>query len=446
MAFNRIWTTLRNRPLVWDTITTTGWSSAGKVVGFFIPFFIAAWFGLSDETDAFFFVYGLILFFSGIFTTVVENVIVPYIAEARVKNEDVGRFVGKIIVVSGIGLVALTGCLFLVMRPILSLITRFDPHTLNLVFRLLMETAPLILLLTWTSIIAGSLNAYQKFTFPAVSPGFRALVILIVIFAWKETMGVHAIPLGYVVGEFVRLMILTGVMIRLNLFKLSFSFKFSPKLKEFLRTASYQTIGMVALALNPIVDKVMASWLVEGSVSVLHYAERLYLIPVNFLTAGLMVTLLSHWSLMYYESGRGKLRAHVKKAVRVVGIITLPVLILFVVLHQPLVKLAFGRGVFDQTRLPQVGWAFVSYLLGVVPYLGGIIYFRAHLTLKNTKVLMYCGFYRCVLNIILNFFLMRVFSTSGIALSTSLTSVFFFWFLRRKFDVQEDMDVESDGS
>ncbi|HIJ53334.1 MAG TPA: hypothetical protein HPP66_09295 [Planctomycetes bacterium] len=94
---NKIISEFYKRPLVRDTIKTTIWSTVGKAAGFLIPFFIAAWFGISSETDAFFFAYGLILFLSGIFAPVVESVIVPYIAEARTNNEDVGRFVGNIL-------------------------------------------------------------------------------------------------------------------------------------------------------------------------------------------------------------------------------------------------------------------------------------------------------------------------------------------------------------
>jgi len=260
--FERIFN-LYKRPLVRDTVKTTIWSSVGKGIGFLVPFFIAAWFGASDKTDAFFFAYGLILFLSGIFAPVVQNVIVPYIAEARAKDEDVGRFVGCILAFSGIGLVVLSGLFILLVKPILFVITRFDEQTLRLIYQLLIETAPLIILLVWTSVLAGALNTYKRFVFPAVSPAFRAVVNLIVIFAFKDVYGIHSIALGYVVGELIRLAILFVVIKRLNLFKLRLSFQLGHELWEFFKTASYLIIGTAAIGLNPFVDKIMASWLGE---------------------------------------------------------------------------------------------------------------------------------------------------------------------------------------
>lgn len=418
----KLWTQIRSRALIWDTITTTGWSTLGKGVGFLIPFFIAAWFGVTAETDAFFFAYGLVLFFSMIFAPVVESVVVPYIAEARSKNENVGKFVGRILGISGIGLLILTGIVLVVIKPILSVITRFDQPALDLVYWVLVETAPLIIFLVWTSILAGALNAYKKFVFSAITPAFRAIFNIGIIFLFKDTLGVHAIALGYVVGEIVRLAVFVGVIKRLKLFKLGLSFSFSHKLKEFLKTASYQTIGMVVAGLNPIVDKTMASWLGSGSVSVLYYANRVYMIPVNFLCVGLFPVVLSHWSQDYYQNkGELLLLRKVKRTAKVAFLISVTVSIVFAFLSRPLVHLAFGRGEFDLKYLHIVQWTFICYLLGLIPYVAGSMFTKVHLVLKNTRFLMKLAILNCFLNVVLNYILMQFAGVIGIALSTSIT-------------------------
>lgn len=420
---NKFWMEIRSRALVWDTITTTFWSTLGRGVGFLIPFFIAAWFGVSSETDGFFFAYSLILFLAGIFATVVQSIVVPYIAEARKNNEDVGKFVGKILSVSSVGLLGLLAVALSVLKPILSGITHFDRQMLSLVYGLIVETSPLVLFLVWTSILTGTLNAYKKFAFPAISPAFRAIVNLSVIFALKENLGVHAIALGYMVGEGVQTIILLSVIGRLKILKLSLSLNLDSNIREFLKTGSYQMIGLVALGLNSFVNNTMASWLTTGSVSVLYYAGRLYMVPVTFMTTGLLVALLSHWSDRYYKSGIMRLKEDVEKAVKTVGIITLPIVTVLILIHQPIVNLAFGRGSFALEKLPEVGWVWVCYLLGFLPYMIQQIYVRAHLTLKNTKALMQISFCIFVLQIVFNYILMIPFKVAGIALSTSFVSL-----------------------
>ncbi len=419
--FKDIWRRVRSRPLLWDTIATTGWSTLGRAIGFLIPFFIAAWFGVSRQTDAFFFTYGLVLFLSGIFAPVVESVIVPFIAEARDRKEDIGQFIGRVLCISGVGLVIVVLVLLVLLRPFLAVVTDFNPPTLSLAYRLLLEISPLVLLLVWTSILAGTLNAYKKFAFPAVSPAFRAVINLVIIFAFKKTLGVHAIALGYVAGELARLLILLAVLDRLKVFKLKLSFRTDRRLREFFRTASYQTFGMVAIWLKPVVDKAMASWLGEGNVSVLYYADRLYIIPITFLCSGLMATTLSHWSARYYESGEKRLKEDVKRAVRIVGLITVLVAVFLLVFHRPIVRLAFGRGAFPPEDLREVSRVWVYFLIGLLSYVVARIYFQAHLVLKNTRFLMIYAFGLNGLSILLNYWLMKEFGVAGIALATTIS-------------------------
>ena len=433
MSLKNAWLWVRAKPLLWDAITTTGWSSLGKGVGFLIPFFIAAWFGVSFETDAFFFAYGMILFLSHISSLVVERLIVPYIVETRARSEDVGKFVGGLLSISGIFLLVLSVLVLLVSKPVLSIITRFELDTLNLAYRLLIEISPLILLLVWSGILSGALNAYKKFSIPALSPAFRAIVNLSVIFIFKDKLGVHAIAMGYVAGEIIRIAILQGIIKRLNLFKLTFSLRVTPRLRDFFQTYSYHAVGMLAVGISPLADRVMASWLGEGSVSVLHYAEWLYMIPVTFIATGLTVTILSHWSNRYHESGRQRLNEDVKKTAKVVGFLSLFIMLFLVFFYRPIVMLVFGRGVFPQARLSEVGLVWLCYLLGFVPYMISQIFASAFLTLKNTVVLMKCSLYASLLNILFNYILMGPFKVAGIALATSIVSGLKLIFLIRAF-------------
>ena len=411
---------LRSRPLIRDTLTTTAWSTAGKSVGFLIPFFIAAWFGVSGGTDAFFFSYGIILFLANIFAPVVEYVIVPYIAEARKEGRDLGGFIGAVMGISGLGILLLTGALLLAARPLLALVTRFDRPTLELTYRLLLETAPLIILLVWTGILSGTLNAYRKFAYPAVSPAFRAIINLGVIIAFRNILGVHAIALGYVAGEAGRMLILLGIIRKFKLIRFRFSLLPGPFLRDFFGKASYQAVAMVAIWLKPIIDRAMASWLGEGKVSVLYYADRLYIIPITFICAGLMATTLSHWSSRYYELGRKTLAGDVRRAVRLVGAFTVVICVGLLLFYRPIARLAFGRGAITPGELREVQRVWFCYLLGLLPYVIARIYFQAHLVLKNTRLLMGYAFCLNGLGATLNYILMRRFGVAGIALATGI--------------------------
>jgi len=326
-------------------------------------------------------------------------------------------------ILSGVGLFILSGLLILITEPVLSLITRFDQPTLILARNLLVETTPLIILLVWTGILSGTLNAYKKFAYPAVSPAFRAIINLGIIFAFRSVIGVHAIALGYVAGEAVRMIILLGIIKKLKLIRFRFSFSLSPVLRDFFGKASYQTVAMIAIWSKPIIDRAMASWLGEGNVSILYYADRLYIIPITFICSGLMATTLSHWSSRLYESPRLTMRQDVSRAVKMVGLIAVLITIILLIFYRPITRLAYGRGAFHPGQVVEVQRVWFYYLLGLVPYVIARIYFQAHLVLKNTHFLMIYAFFLTGLSVLLNYILMGWFGVAGIALATTTSSL-----------------------
>ena len=418
----KLWSQISKRPLVRDTIVTTVLSTAGKAVGFLIPFFIAAWFGVTGETDAFFFAYGLVVFLTQIFASVVESIIVPFIAEIKANNEaEIKTFLGSTLMLATGGL-ALLGIVFLIVaKPLLTVVTRFPPESIELTFLLLAETVPLLVLLVGTSLLSGALNAYRLFWLPATSPAFRALLTLFVIYLFKDKIGVHSIAAGYVVGEGFRFLILSRELFRRGILSFKISNVLNPKLLEFLKITSYQVIGMVAIAFNPIVDKTMASWLGPGYVSILEYADRLYQIPMNLISQGLFVVLLSHWSDDFYQGNEGVFKSRVINTAMAIGGGVVLLSLTFILLRYPLVNLVYGYGKFPRQYLPQVTAVWGLYLIGLAPTIFGLIFARAHMVWKNTRTLMNLGILNCIMHVLLNLILIGPFGIYGLALSTVVT-------------------------
>lgn len=409
--------------IVKNTITTTALGGIGKAIGFLVPFFVASWYGLSPQTDAFFFAYGLIIFLATILSPVVESIIVPFIAESRAKGEDVSTFLGSVLGISAVSMIALTLVFLLIIKPVLGFATQFPQEGQSLIFTILIETAPLLLLLVWTSLLSGVLNSYKVFSIPALSPALRAVIVLGFMFGFKDKIGVHAIALGYVLGEFFRLVALTLIIKKLNLFSLRLSIRWDENISRFFKTSSYQIVGMTAAAFTPIINKTMASWLGPGNVTILEYSERLYMIAITLVTAGLYPVLLSHFSSEFYNSNKQmeKFIITIKRGIRVVFLVSFLVSLVFILLREPLVNIVYNRGKIPDQGLLTIQTTFFFFLVGFISYATGSVLTRALLTLKNTKVIMYAGVLNCILTVVFNYILMNLLGVAGIALATSIT-------------------------
>ncbi len=413
-----------------DTVTTTFWSGLGKAAGLLIPIFIAAWFGSTRSTDAFFFCFTWISGFTIIFSIALESVIVPFIAQVRSDGDNVGGFMGCLILRGNLGLILTAAVFFTALSFLLPFITRFPPAELGLVRSLLFESAPLIVLIVNSSILVGLLNAYRRFALPAVSPAFRALVAVLFILIARDDLGIHAVPIGYILGELLRLFLLLLGVKRLGI---GFDWRDRSRLGEFFAVAGRQMVGMIAIALIPTIDKTMASWLKTGSISNLFYAERFYQIPVILLSGGMLVTLLSHWSGRVYSAGGGRsIRRSLRQALWAVGGIAALLFIVLIVFRERIVRLALDRGGFGEANLASVSLLYLILLFSLVPELISIVLTRVCITYKQTSIIRNVGLLRLGLKIAFNLVLMKLWGVYGIAASTVLTIVFPLIYLWRK--------------
>jgi putative peptidoglycan lipid II flippase len=424
----------RHRPLLLDTFSTSIFTIIGRSAGLLIPFFIAAWYGIQASTDAFFLSYAIILMLQSLFAYALETVSVPMIRNQIAKNENPGLFIGRLLIFGSAIIATLLLVLLILLKPLLPIMTNSPPATLRLLEKMLWEISPLVILTFWSSILSGVLNAYKRFMLPALSPLFRAIVILLIAYYCRAYFGIQSIILGYLLGEFCRFLIFFLACRHIAPFRLVFSIRFNRQLCEFFIIACYQMITILASNVNLAVDKMMAARLGEGRISLLHYADRLYMIPLALIIGGMLMPILSHWSDDYERNGLFGLRRNLKQALRMLAFCTLGLTILGIMLRQPLVRLAYQHGQFPVADLHQIELVFSCFLLGLTPgVLLGLIA-RAMLILKKTKMLLLGALGTVALNIIFNLFLMKIWGIAGIALSTSITQIFYLLYLWNRFN------------
>jgi putative peptidoglycan lipid II flippase len=418
---NRIRVFFKN-VFVRDTISLTGVFALGKGIGLFIPFFIALWFGTGGKLDAFFFAYGLVLFFSALITSTISSMIVPSIIELETEKKEVGRFLGSLFIWSTIGFTGIALLSLFLLGPVLSAITKFQDTHRALVTMFCTEMLPLVLLLIYSSILDGFFNARKKYIVPGLLSGVRSVIVIVFIFLLKDRIGVHAVSFGYCMGEALRFALLLVYLKSAKLLKFRFSFKIDERWHLFLKLSLFQTIAMIVSSINPIVDRSIASWLGEGAISVLYYADRLNIVFNILLSGGVIVVLLSHLSSVYNTGALSDFRTEVIRAARGVGILTLVIEIALILCASLVVKVALDRGAFEKAFLGPVEITFICYMAGFVFNMTANVFARAHLVMKNTKTILINSIIVCILNVLLDLLLIRCLGIAGIALSTSIAN------------------------
>jgi len=392
-----------------------------KGTGFLVYIFLAAWFGVNNEMDAYYFVIGVPLFLVGIITITINSIFVPVFAEIRTKSSDkVEGFLGGTFILLCFILMGLTIILYFIGPYLIKLFVSFDKATYLLSIKLLYMLLPLIVLRGLVGLLKAAFDTYQFFNIPVSIEMIKFAFTIFLIYFFKSSLGIFSIIVGILVAE--------GINIFLHYFTLAkkgigikFSFKLERKIIELFKLGLPMTIGVIALSLNIIIDKTMASYLGEGSISILEYAYKIRMIPESLALSGILIVTLSYWSKAYAEERYNELRDSIRKLCLYLILMFSPLVIGGIIFRQQIVKILFARGNFTPANVEATSSMLGFYLIGVIPFLVGNIFYRIHLVLKNTQLLMRLGILNCILNASFNFIFMKLIGLNGIALSTSVT-------------------------
>jgi len=406
------------RTLSRDIFSTSFFAVFGRGIGFLIPFLIAAAFGVTRETDSFFLAFGIILWVQLVFGNIYETAIVPFITKEISQNKSVSVFIGSSILRTTVALFLLVFLLLIGVKPLMMHLARFDPQTMELSYFLVIEMLPMVFLLAWTSILNGALNANRTFRIPALSPGIRSAIVLAAIVLFRNSLGVHAIAAGYVVGEIIRL------LLSLYFFKkvfgpITWQWQIPDSVRQFFKSASIQTVAFSILTSLAFINQIMATHLGQGELTLLTYGERLRNIPYLLFVTGILPVIFSYWSGSHSKQAGSD---EWKKIRKVLWVFTFGAALLsmgLVIGQFSIVSLAFGRGDFPSQSLVVVSGVF-AYLVAGLPFdVLGLLCIRLFLIYGKEKYYIFFAILRVISTVFLNFILMKELGILGIALSTT---------------------------
>jgi len=409
------------RAFVRETAVATFWGAAGRVGGMLVPFCLAAWYGVSRDTDALFFSFGLLVAVANVFASGLEAAIVPFAVGARAGSARGGaRFAGRLFVVVLLGLAVAAAVAGLAAAWGLPRLTRMDPEGARLAARLFALGLPVIAVWGATSVLVAVLNSAHRYALAAASPVVRAACVIGAAWLGRATGDVRAVVVGLVVGEALRAACLAVQARRLGLLEIPRGRLLDPAVRRALQAGGWLVLGLGILTVNFIVDRAMASALGVGAISVLDYAEKAYAVPVAVLVFGFLNVVLSHWSNTLETPAAGKVRGQVVRTVAAVGLAAAVAGALGWFLREPLIGLAFAHGAFPAAAVANTSRVFGVYCLGLAPFLAGLAFTRYYMARRRTDLLAALAVVQTTVHVILNIAWIPVWGLAGIAASSGV--------------------------
>jgi putative peptidoglycan lipid II flippase len=305
----------------------------------------------------------------------------------------------------------------------------FDPERQALtadLMRLLMVT-PVIFGIS--GIVMGILNARQHFLLPAMAPIFYNLGIMTGAIFLAPSMGVLGLAVGVVAGALGHLLIQMPGLIRHGFRYTATLGLQNPGVHEVGRLMLPRMLGLAAVQINFLVNTILASSLVAGSLAAINYAWLLMLLPQGVFAQAVATAAFPTFSTQAAKGQRAELRSTLAATLRAILYLALPAAVGMIVLRELLVQLIFQRGAFTETSTQMVAWALAFFALGLPAHSVVEIVVRAFYAMHDTRTPVAVGIGAMVLNVILSLAFIRIFEAvgwmalGGLALSNSVAII-----------------------
>jgi len=273
------------------------------------------------------------------------------------------------------------------------------------------------------NIFGGFLRLQGNYVIPA-SVGFPMNIFIILSIFLSSKTNVSVLAIGSVIAAASQLALFIPFLRRKG-----YRYKFlvdinDENTKKMIYVALPIILGVSAKEINVLVDKTFASSIAVGGISALNYASKL-----NGFVRGLFVTSIATVmypmiSKMVAQNNFDGLKKSVSEAINLIIIFVIPSTIGAMIFVEPVVKLLFGRGAFDPKAISMTSNALFFYSIGMASFGLRDILSRVFYSMQDTKTPMINAFISLGLNIILNMILSRFLGIGGLALATSIASIF----------------------
>lgn len=301
-----------------------------------------------------------------------------------------------------------------------------EPKKFDLTVKLTQWMAPFLLFIGLAAFSTGILNTFKEFALPAAAPAITNICIILSILFWAPTLDVPVMALAYAVciGGFFQFALQWPATGRLG-------FRFIPTWNwrhsgviQIGKLMVPVMLGLAVYEINLLVDTLLASLLDSGSISYLYYANRLVQLPLGVFGVALGAALLPLLSEQAAKKKFGELRDSLNFGIRLVLFISIPATVGLILCRMPIVNTLWERGEFSTTATDGTAFALLFYALGLCGFAGSKIVITAFYSMQDTRTPMIIGIWSMVLNIVLNILLMGPLKHGGLALATSLSSIF----------------------
>ena len=401
-----------------------------RILGFVRDLVFAHVFGANAGTDAFFVAFKIPNFLRRLFAEGAFSVaFVPVLTEYKERRsfDELRDFVDHVAGTLGAVLLAVT-LVGVVGAPLLVML--FAPGfigaegKLDLAGDMLRLTFPYLFFISLTAFAGGILNAHNRFGVPAFTPVLLNLS-LIGCALWLAPLmdrPIVAVAWGVFIAGVVQFLFQLPFLHQLRLLP---RFRFAPRdegVRRIGRLMLPALFGVSVTQLNLLLDTLIASFLVSGSISWLYYSDRLMEFPVGVLGVALGTVILPNLSRKHATESLEGFSRTLDWGLRWTLLLGAPAAVGLLVLAGPMIATLFQSQVFTVSDVEMASRSLMAYSLGLLPFILIKVLAPGFYARQDTRTPVRIAVIAMAANMVMNIVLVFPLAHAGLALATTLSA------------------------
>lgn len=408
--------------------TVGGLTLLSRMLGYVRDFFIARTFGAGLATDAFLIAFKVPnvlrrLFAEGAFSQAFVPVLAEY--KSRRSAQEVVHLIDPVCTLLLLATV-LASALCIIGAPLIVYVTapgwRGEVDKFDLAVSLLRITSPYIALISLVSLAAAVLNTWSWFSLPAITPAVLnvSMIVAAALFADRFEPRIAVLAWAVFAGGVLQAALQIPFLLKLGLlprWRINLS---HPGVRRVLLLMAPAAFGVSASQVAQLLNQVFASFLSTGSISWLHYAERLIELPNGLLGVAVGTVMLPTLAKHYAERDLAGYNRLLDWSLRVSLLLALPAAVGLAVLALPLITTLFQYGRFSENDAWMTREALIAYSFGVVGMILVKILAPAFFARQNVATPVKFGIAALLTTQLMNLLLVGPLRHAGLALATAI--------------------------
>ena len=418
-------------PSLAESIAKVGGNTfLSRIMGFVRDLVVARVFGADAGTDAFFVAFKIPNFMRRLFAEGAFSVaFVPVLNEYKTRHgtPELKGFVDGMAGTFGAVLLGVT-LLGVLGAPVLILI--FAPGFSDaadkqaMATEMLRLTFPYLMFISLTAFAGGILNTYERFGVPAFTPVLLNVVLILCALLLAPAMErpIFALAWGVFIAGVAQLAFQLPFLWQIGMLQRPRVDFRDVGVRRVIRLMVPALFGVSVTQIGLLLNTLLASFLVTGSITWLYYGDRLMEFPLGILGVALGTVILPKLSQKHAEQSPEAFSRTLDWALRWVLLLGVPAAVGLLALAGPMMAALFHSGEFTGEDVSMAAQALTAYALGLVAFMGIKVLAPGFYARQDVKNPVRIAVIAMIVNVAFSLLLMFPLGHTGLALATTLSA------------------------